>query len=153
MSYAKARLGEKKYKAVRRLLKHARKLIEQYNEENHVWEDNLSGGCGFGAGLVLWCMKRAGYDSVYVVHNHDHCWVEWDSDGETFLLDITGTQFGLPKTLLREKRRCPWMMYHWSWGMRKDFKPQTSWTRFANNLRKRGWRETHLFLPEKVIGL
>lgn len=150
MSHAKELLGAEKYKAVRKILRYGRTLTERYNDEHKIWQDDLAGGCGFGAGLVCWLMLRAGYQDVYIVYNHDHCWVEWYVGGETVLLDITASQFGLPKTLLREKRRCPWRMYNWTWGMRRQFKPQTSPIRFARRLLNLGCRETHVFFPGKV---
>lgn len=150
MSRTSATLGKARNRAVRKLLRNGRRLLEDYNEENNVWQKDLAGSCGFGAGLVLWLMLRAGYQDVYIVYNHDHCWVEWYVGGETVLLDITASQFGLPKTLLREKRRCPWRMYNWTWGMRREFKPQTSPIRFARRLLNLGCRETHVFFPGKV---
>lgn len=83
----------------RRLASRVRAFILDLRAEGftYEWSDDLDSACAVASYTLCEYLKRNNGDAVLVEGEFQgmaHCWVETMCDGETFIVDITATQFG-----------------------------------------------------------
>lgn len=79
-----------------------RRALESLNADprRRFWAiPSMAGACDFSSSSIVRLLRKDGISSRLAVGTWDespHCWAVAEPDGESFFVDVTASQFGLP---------------------------------------------------------